>query len=86
MVNAVASRLSRYSASPGLPEAHEERDMTDDPIPAWALQAADDFHGGQEIDRPLALMISERMAPSIMARSRYDRDALIEQMIAKETS
>ena len=53
-------------------------------IPAWALQAADDFHGAQEVDRDLAALIAARMSPSIANLTRSERNGMIELMLDRE--
>lgn len=53
-------------------------------IPAWALQAADDFEGEAEVNLDLAALIAKRLDQSIMDKPPAARDTIIEQMIARE--
>ncbi len=55
-------------------------------IPAWAMQASDDFNGAMEVDRELAALIAARMSPSIARLTRSDRNGMIELMLERDAS
>lgn len=55
---------------------------TDD-IPEWAIQAADDFHGAQEVDLELARTISRVFTASFLNLTKAEREATIIALTSK---
>ena len=54
-------------------------------IPEWAIRAADDYHGAQEVDRDLALLIAGCSTPAILDLSKADREIVITNLIHRES-